>query len=197
MRKKSKSKISFSPCCLFCQGSASVLSSQILCIPPWAACRGFYRGYSQHKAFPETSSPSQISPPHMWAFYSLEWILCLGTIWNISFFTDFGVCCLSCLSRFFPHPWLWAVFCLPYPGFPCGKSWAVGSAVPCAGLCGAVLVWHRVIPPLLSETTWQPVLGQPLGICTRCTLQKKKQNAETCFGSTRQINAELYKLHVY
>lgn len=79
---------------------------------------------------------------------------------------------VCCIFSFTPSSELCSAF--PYPSFPCGKSWAVGSAVPCAGLSGTIHAWHRVIPasPHRGHLAACPVSA--LAICTHYTLQKQK-----------------------
>lgn len=112
----------------------------------------------------------------------LSWLWCVLPLLFVTFFSS--SLAMSCALPFFTQ------------ALPVGKAelWAqLCPVLACMEPSLSSIGWSQ---PLLTEATWQPVLCQPLGICTHCSLQKKRQNAVTCFCSSSQINAELYKLCV-
>lgn len=112
----------------------------------------------------------------------LRWLWCVLPLLFVTYFSS--SLAMSCALPFFTQ------------ALPVGKAELWAQLCPVLACLEPSLSSIRWSQPLLTEATWQPVLCQPLGICTHCSLQKKRQNAVTCFCSSSQINAELYKLCV-
>lgn len=125
------------------------------------------------------------SESSVWAPWNI-WLWC---VLPLLFVTFFSLTPGSELCSAFPHP-----------GFPCGKGWAVGSAVPCAGVSGTIHVHrenHREIPaPSHRGHLVACPVSAPGNLHPLYASKKETQNAVTCFWSSSQINAELYKLRV-